>query len=412
MKILDVRPDERRAVLMAAAVMGTLLAGHTALETARDAMFLQALAPSRLAIGYAAMALLAVAAVPLSTWLVRRLGRRGALVATLGLAAIGTTGFAALPAGAATAMALHLWTGMVATIATVQFWLLAGDLFGGARGRRLFAPLAAAGALGAFAGAGLASLVVTYGEVAHLLPLAAGCYGLAARLVGATPALPAARPDLSAAMSRGWRMPRRSYLRGLALIVALSTAALLLNDYLFKITLTRSVSAAELPVFLARYNAAVTALSLAVQLVGVGWLVRRRRRLLIALTVLPGLLLMGAAASIAMPFAFVGVAIAKGADGVLRHSLHRVSLELLWTPLSAAVRAHAKPPIDSVLVRVTQAVTAASLLVLAPAGLVAPQTLAIGVAAIAMLWLIVAIAMRRPVIDALPSSSTCLPRMR
>jgi hypothetical protein len=412
MRLLDVAPDERRAVLPASAALAALLAGHTALETARDAMFLQSLPPSRLALGYAVMAVLAIAAVPINTWLVRRLERRGALVATLGVAALGTTGFAALPAGPATAMALHLWTGLVATLATVQLWLFAGELFGGARGRRLLAPLAVAGALGACAGAVLASAVVTWGALEHLLPLAAGCYALAARLAGATPEAPPARPDATPAQAWPRRTPRRGYLRGLALIVALSTAALLLNDFLFKITLTESLPGDELPIFLARYNAAVTALSLVVQVLGVGWLVRGRRRLLLALTVLPALLLMGAAASLALPFAFVGVALAKGADGVLRHSLHRVSLELLWTPLSPALRAQARPPIDGILVRVTQAVTAASLLVLAPTGPVAPSALAAGVAAIATLWLIVALAIRRPAIESLPSSSTCLPRSR
>jgi hypothetical protein len=411
-KLLDVRPEERRPVAMASAVLGTLLAGHTALETARDAMFLQTLAPELLAIGYAAMAVLAIAVAPLGTWLVRRLDRRGALMATLGFAAIGTTGFAALPGGAAATMALHLWTGMLATLATVQFWLLAGELFTGSRSRRLFTVVAAAGALGAFAGAGLATVVVSVGEVRHLLLLAAGCYALASRLAGATPAVALPRPDGCAGTSLRFAAPPPAYLRGLATIVALSTAALLLNDYLFKITLSESVAEPGLPIFLARYNAAVTALSLAVQLVGVGWLVRSRRRMLAGLTVLPALLVTGAAASIALPFAFVGVALAKGADGVLRHSLHRVSLELLWTPLPAKLRAHAKPPIDSVLVRVTQAATAAALLLLAPAGLVAPSTLAIGVAAIAMLWLAVALAMRKPVMASLPSSSTCLPRMR
>ena len=412
MKLLDVRPAERRPVATAAGAMGALIAGHTALETARDAMFLQALAPERLAIAYAAMAVLAMIAIPLGTWLVRRLERRTAVAATLGLAAVGTTLFAAAPPGPATAMALHLWTGLVATIATVQLWLLAGELLGDGASRRLFAPLAAAGALGAFAGAGLATLVVTTGGVAHLLPVAAGCYAIAASLVRRCPAVPAPRAAAAPAPLRREAVPRRRYLRGLALIVALSTAALLLNDTLFKLTLAGSLPDAQLPLFLARYNAAVTALSLVVQLVGVGWLVRRRRRLLIALTVLPTLLLAGAAVSVALPVALVGVAVAKGADGILRHSLHRVSLELLWTPLPPALRAHARPPIDSVLVRVIQAVTAASLLLLAPLGLFAPRVLAAGVAVTALLWLITALAMRRPVLDSMPGSSTCLPRMR
>ncbi len=389
----------------AGAVLGALLGGHTVLEIARDALFLQRLPPSRLAAAYAAMAVIATVTVPAASALVRRLGRRGALRVTLGLAASGTLGFAAAPASAAATLALHLWTGAAATVLSVQFWLLAGELFPGAAGRRAFAPIAVAGALGAFAGAALAGLAIPTLGAAGLLPVAAAWYVAAAwALAACRPAPAPSEPERPA--SGRWR--GRRYLRRLASIVALSTAALLVADYLFKVTLARSMTPAEVPVFVGRYHAVVTALSLVMQVVGVGWVVRRRRRLVVSLTVLPAVLLAGAAAAIALPAALIGVVIAKGADGVLRHSLHRVSLEVLWTPLPADLRAHAKQPIDGVLVRATQAVTAGGLLLLGTTHLV----LALLVFAIAGVWLVAALGMRRPVLESMGASCAELPIAR
>jgi hypothetical protein len=364
-------------VIRTAATLAALIGGHTVLETARDARFLQELSPGHLAIAYAAMAVVAAFTAPIATRLVHALGRAGALTVTLVGAAIGTLGIAALPAGPVAAMALHLWTGVVATVLTVQFWLLAGEL-----GRRAVAPIAAAGTFGASGGAALATVFAS-GGIAAMLAVAAALYLVAGALVRTAPDAAAVE---NAAASARWTPPRRDHVRRLATVVALSTAALLLADYLFKVTVASSVPDAALPAFFARYNAIVSALALLVQLGGVGWLTRGRR-LVAALALLPVLVLAGALSTFALPVALLGVVVAKGADGVLRHSLHRVSLELLWMPLPARLRARARPSVDGVLVRVTQALTAGALLLVGTS----PVGLAGVVATVSGLWLIAAI---------------------
>ena len=51
-KWFDVRPGEGRLVAAAAALLFSTIAGHTLLETARDALFLKELKPSNLALVY------------------------------------------------------------------------------------------------------------------------------------------------------------------------------------------------------------------------------------------------------------------------------------------------------------------------------------------------------------------------
>jgi hypothetical protein len=57
---LDVRPEERALTAIAFLVLFGILAAHTILETARDALFLARLPPSQLPWMYLAMAAIAV----------------------------------------------------------------------------------------------------------------------------------------------------------------------------------------------------------------------------------------------------------------------------------------------------------------------------------------------------------------
>jgi hypothetical protein len=65
--LFDLRPGEGRQVVRVGSAFSAILAAHTILETARDAMFLTKLPPSRLAIVYAAMAVISLAAATRSS---------------------------------------------------------------------------------------------------------------------------------------------------------------------------------------------------------------------------------------------------------------------------------------------------------------------------------------------------------
>src|SRR5206468_6898452 len=92
-RLLDVRPEERRPTAIAFLALFGILAAHTILETARDALFLARLPPSQLPWMYLAMAAIAIG---LSQWTTRRLSRPRALATLLAVCAAGTYAFWAI----------------------------------------------------------------------------------------------------------------------------------------------------------------------------------------------------------------------------------------------------------------------------------------------------------------------------
>jgi MFS family permease len=133
-RFFDVREGEGIRAFQAAAAIFTLLSGHTMLETARDTLFLQRLAPSRLTLVYAVIAALTLAASPVSISLARRFGRRNALVASLLAAAYGTALLYLLPLTSAAVMVLYTWTGLLGSLLVIQFWLFVSELLTVAQG--------------------------------------------------------------------------------------------------------------------------------------------------------------------------------------------------------------------------------------------------------------------------------------
>ena len=112
--------------------------------------------------------------------------------------------------------------------------------------------------------------------------------------------------------------------------------------------------------------------------------------------VLPVLLVGGSVATLLIGGILAVVLATKAADGSLRHSLHRVTSELLWMPLPDEVRTSSKTFIDTVVVRVAQAATASALFLCASQGWDDPHSLASGLLILAILWATLGVGLRRP----------------
>jgi ATP:ADP antiporter, AAA family len=344
-RLLDVRPDERRLTTTAFLVLFGILAAHTILETARDALFLARLPPSQLPWMYLAMAAIAVT---LSNWGTRRLRGSGALASLLASCSAGTFLFwtTGSSPGAWALRALYVWTGLVSTLAAVQFWLVVGSIYTITQAKRTYAVIGLGSLLGAIAGGGLASLVSARVDAHHLLlvsavVLAATAFGPATWLGNRAIAPGADAAPGEPPFVEGLRLIRlHPYLSRLAGIVLISTVAVTLADYVFKSAVARAVPADELAAFFASFYTVLNGLALAMQLFVVSWLMRvlgvNR-----ALWVLPALLVIGATGVVAGG-GLVAVLLLKGADGVLRPCLHRVGMELLFVPVPDRLRSFAK----------------------------------------------------------------------
>jgi ABC-type nitrate/sulfonate/bicarbonate transport system permease component len=93
LKFADIRPGERRDALGTFVLLFGLLAGHSMLETARDALFLAKIPATRLPIAYVAIAILAIFVTNVRPRRAASSGGRIALGLALGGAAAITAGF-------------------------------------------------------------------------------------------------------------------------------------------------------------------------------------------------------------------------------------------------------------------------------------------------------------------------------
>ena len=366
--LVEIRPEERRASLAGFLTLLGMIGSHTVLETARDALFLARLPAGQLPWVYLAMAGAAVATSQVPARRMRRLFGASTLSASLAVTAAGTTLFWVIPGlrGDWGLRALYVWSGLVATTSVLQLWLVLGEIFTITQAKRVYRLIGTGSVLGAVLGALLARVVSERLGAVSLIPVAA-------LLMAATAAFPAMllrRPGPQAtphAEALRWKLKETAslvvgepYVARLAGIVLVSTVALTLGDYVFKSSVARHVPAAHLGEFFATFYMVLNVLALFAQLVLMGWLLRGLG-LHRTMWVLPTLLFLGAG-GVAFGAGFPAALLLKGADGTLRHSVHRTGTELLFLPIPDALRARVKPVIDAFGQRGGQAIAAVLIL--------------------------------------------------
>ena len=368
MKTLGFRPGERRRVVSAALVLLIVMAGHAMRETARDALFLSDLPAARLPWAYLAIAILALGVGRLAGRGSSRVSHRSLLAVTLLIGAVVDLGFwtASAAGGPGTLFALYVGTGLLATAVTMQFWLHLADVFDVDEAKRSFGAIAAGGLAGAVVGSTGAGLLLHVAPTRSLLLGSSALYGLAA----AFPAPRAAhRADFVASASSAPASARGAALQALAAspylrrVLAFGALAALLCtgvDFLFKSGVVEAVPRAHLARFFANVNAGVNLGALAFQLLAAP-LLFRNLGVVWTLAVMPLLLLAGAGA-VAAGGGLVSLLLLKGADGSLRHSLHRAGSEILYLPVENPLRRSFKVLVESIGQRGGQALASVAIL--------------------------------------------------
>lgn len=395
---------ESRIRWIAALTLGAVMAGHTLLETARDALFLANVSVERLPFVTIAIALLALAVSQSPN----DRSNRFVLLAFQTLAALGTLGLWSVIGIAQTPWAyyvLYVWSGVITSVIVVRFWLLLADIFTITQGKRLFAAIAMGGAVGAILGAGAATILAPWVGARGLLMASSGAFLLSA----SGPALGlGGLGGRGHGRSDGERHETISLTRSvhsiladpyacrIAVLVMIGGMTLTLGDYLFKSVLVEEVPADQLASWLARIYLGLNVLSIGMLGLGVTPILRRLG-VDRSLTVLPALVTL-AALGVLAGGALVATVFLKVADGTLRHSLHRTALELLYLPMSSRLRTSVKGAID--IVAQTGAKALASFLIL---GLVmwpdSRMIVSAAVVASASVWIMMALRLRHAYLD-------------
>jgi AAA family ATP:ADP antiporter len=408
-RLLDVRRGERRALAKAFATLLLLIAGHTALETARDALVLTRLPPRGLGVIYLAVAICVLPAA----WVAARASERFGVRATLGGGLVTAAGLLvvlfAIPTRQTTSVVVYVVSALVGAILVPQYWNLLASMFNVAQARRLLGIVGTAAVLGGVLGSSAAAALLAIVRVKALLLVSASVFLVTVLVLMWTPVeeRPLASQPTEAMPSRRATAALREepFLQRIALLVVVATAAGLFVDYFFKWTITRTVPHDEIARFVATYYACLNGLSLVAQVFLTGALVRRIG-VATTMMVTPTLLLLGGIGSLVTGGALLAVLVLKAVDGTLRNSVQRITMELAYLPVPAALRAKAKPFIDGALARVTQAAVGVVLLALGGANYLSTWLLAgIAVAALA-LWVVVAVTTRRPYLGLLRHAVT------
>ncbi|MBL4634252.1 MAG: HEAT repeat domain-containing protein [Kofleriaceae bacterium] len=396
-----IRPDERRFTWAAFSALIGIMATHMLLETTRDALFLASIPATRLPFVYIAIA---ASALIISQTQKRSRAKRGQcsiLGGWLMLSALITMGFwVALPhVGPAGLYALYIWSGVFATLVVIHFWTLISDYYSISQARRLYPFIGAGSGLGAIVGTAGARVLVELVEPRHLLLAAAGIIVVTA--MGPVPSLhsecegelktsdKSAAPSLASVIRELRTSP---YPMRIAALVLASTAALTFGDFLFKSIVRQEVAPEDLAVFFSTVYLILNLVSLFVQVVVASFLLRRFS-VSVILAILPVLLLGGGALLLA-GFSMIGIAMVKGTEGSLRHSLYRTASELLYVPLPERLRAQVKALVDVVSQRGGQALASVAILVMV--GLGASKEVLAGVfIGLCLLWLGLAIELKK-----------------
>jgi ATP:ADP antiporter, AAA family len=396
--MFDVRSRGERATLIGfAGLLMLIIAAHTLMETARDALLLTGPGPRALGFVYMIIAMLALPCASLASRAGARFGQRRALAGTVAIAVLAAVSLFFLPPTHATAIAVYVVSGLIGSIVVPQFWTLLGNGVTVAQARRLFSLISAAGIVGGVIGSGTAGAALAFVPVKGLLLVSAGVFVVAGLVLARLPVGPDSTPRFvqrtSVASSlRAFR--EQPFLLRVALLVALSTATFLTIDYYFKSTIAHALPAAAVGPFVARYYLVLNGISFLVQ-VFLGSAIVRRMGIVAAVGLTPLLLAAGGIGALATGGTMAAVLLLKGIDGSLRHSIHRITGELVYLPVPAVARQRAKPLIDGGLGRTVQTLTGAALLALGGTQVLSPRPFAVTITVLALAWLLTAATIRR-----------------
>jgi len=197
-RAVDVRPAERRALVLGFAYFFALLASYYLLRPIREEMGIRSGVGS-LQWNFTATFAALLLAVPVYSALFARVPRARAVPAVYRFFLLNLVAFWALfrlgVSPVAVARAFYVWLSVFNLLVVSVFWSFMADLFSAEQGKRLFGFVAAGGSLGAILGSATAGLLVGPIGIAGIVALSAALLELSARSAVALARWAHRRPD-------------------------------------------------------------------------------------------------------------------------------------------------------------------------------------------------------------------------
>lgn len=379
-------------------------------KTARDALFLSVFKASKLP--YADMAIAVLVGVVIAVYVTvgRKVRLRDLLVGCLLLFAVLQTGFWYLarfhPHRTWQYPAFYIWVGILGVLAPTQVWTLANYLLTTREAKRVFGLVGAGGitgwifsgllaqALAKAKGFGTQSLLLA---MAILLVLCAFLVVLLwrekerAQAAGASPHAVPSSKGLRESFKVVFSSP---YLMSIAALITLASLATTFAGWQFKaIAKGAYADTNALTAFFGRFNFWAGIACLVLQLVLTSRFLRRFG-LGPALLVVP-LIVFGSEMAVLAVGTLSAAILLKGGDSVVRYSLDKSSVELLYLPIAPEVKLQAKSAIDTVIWRLGDGLAGFTLAIFTDQLHWSPQKVSIVNLIFTGGWIAAAIAARR-----------------
>ena len=424
---LDLRPGERVIAGLAFSGVFLIACSHYAVTTLRQSTFIDALGAINLPWVYLLVALCSWPLLRLHLRFAGRVAPHRLIAATCCLAAATLIGFWWLfrfpwpwvP------IAFYVWATVIFGTMVHQFWSFAGHLFDAPQARRLFGMVTAGGLLGAIGGGQAARLASEHAGPRSALLVAA------VMLIGAVAVIAAVRrrqAELEGEKVFGGRhgdvapaeqgttrgelslLRRSRYLQLVSLLLVIGVVVARIIDLQFSWAVERSTTGlGDRTVFFGNFYSVAGLAALLFQIL----FTARIHRLLgvgFALRALPLMLGIGTAGLLLVSgmlpeLLMVTVLALKMSDFGLRHSLGASTRELLFVPLPAGIRLHARAVLDPFMQR-GAAGLAAILLLPITIGLLTPVAAGWMTLVLVAAWLAVAVTTYRTYVRSFRQSLT------
>jgi len=268
--------------------------------------------------------------------------------------------------GAWSHYAFYIWSAMATIIAVAQAWTLANHIFTEEEARRSFGLIAAGGTVGGVAASFGAKWSIHLSvESNHLFGVIASGYIIASVLViwaesrlkgkSSEAEIPnPSPPEISSAKGVSELLSGSVYLKTIAVIILVSVIVSTIIDFHFKIGAKQAYpSTRELAGFFSSYYGWLNVATLFVQVLLTGRILSKVG-LAPSLYVTPGALLTGSVAIIIWP-GLPSAMLTRMADAILRNSIHRSGMEVIYMAVPASVVKAIKTFLDVVVERVGDA---------------------------------------------------------
>jgi AAA family ATP:ADP antiporter len=361
------RGDLSRGILLVAYLF-FIISAYMVARIARDALFLARYPAAMLPYADITVFLLVPVVVAAYIWIGERAGLRRALIGSLLLFGLGGLVAAALADWPFLSPVFYVWIGIFGVLAPAQGWTLANYVLTPREAKRLFGLVAAGAVSGAVFGGFLSRTLPGFYGADSLLVVVAVLLFIATVVVEVLwrrrpDELASLHPDVrkdepSKSLRESLRVVAASpYLRAIAGVIGLSSLVTYLIGWQFKAIVQQFVfetagangGKEALASFLGTFEFAASVACLVIQVLLTAGILRRTG-LRTVLFVLPVGLLLGSV-GLLVSGSLIAMLLPRAIDRVLRYSIDRPAVELLYLPVPLDLKLAAKSFIDTVVWR-------------------------------------------------------------